>query len=206
MSSFNVSNTSRRYEQGHWDSVIQNFREIELFDEEINNLKSFLDPIRKFLEFRHSLHDVMNNNESDTSSYFTGSWLPCHAIDLHAEGALNPHVDSVRFSGNLVAGLSLLSSSIMRLKPSINTPDNPNQTDNTTGTTSDTADDVQKQDGFIDLYLPSRSLYVLSGMSRYEFTHELLPSGRLFMDKIPIHRKQRLSVMFRDSKRSSLDH
>lgn len=39
-----------------------------------------------------------------------------HILDLHKDGYIKPHVDSVRFCGNIIAGLSLLSDSIMRFK------------------------------------------------------------------------------------------
>jgi alkylated DNA repair protein alkB family protein 7 len=102
------------------------------------------------------------------------TWLPCHAIDLHPEGALNAHVDSVRFSGDIVGGLSLLSPSIMRLKP-------------------------EGESGHVDMFLPPLSLYVISGPSRYSYTHELLPSGETF-GGVAVERDHRLSVMFRDAK------
>lgn len=165
----------RRYEQGHWDAVIQKYREIELLDEESDSLKPFLQPIRELLESNHSRPESFL--DSNASLYFSGSWLPCHAIDLHPSGALNAHVDSVRYSGNLVAGLSLLSESIMRLKPS-----------------------DEAASGYIDLFLPTRSLYVLSGVSRYSYTHELLSSGSLFRSATPVHRDRRFSIIFRDAK------
>jgi alkylated DNA repair protein alkB family protein 7 len=174
----------RRYEKGHWDSVIQNYREVELFDEEIDNLNLFLQPIRQFIEERHD-----TSCSTDPSLHFSGTWLPCHAIDLHKDGELNAHVDSVRFSGNLVAGLSLLSDAIMRLKPS---------SDSSSNDASQEKGDSSNE--YIDLFLPRRSLYVLSGMSRYEYTHELLPSGSRFQDKSPVQRDRRLSIIFRDTK------
>lgn len=161
---------SRRYERGHWDSAIQQYRETELVDED-ENLKAILHPLRRFLEENHTRSSCSNGTKS-----FTGSWLPCHTIDLDEKGSLNAHVDSIRFSGNLVAGLSLLSSSVMRLKPADAT-----------------------SHGSVDLYLPPWSLYVLSGVSRYEYTHELLPSGSFYQGN-SVERGQRLSVIFRDAK------
>jgi alkylated DNA repair protein alkB homolog 7 len=165
----------RRYEQGHWDSVIQKYREIELLDDESEHLKPFLQPIRELLETNHSR--PKSYLDGDASLYFSGSWLRCHAIDLHPSGSLNAHVDSVRYSGNVVAGLSLLSESIMRLKPS-----------------------GEAASGYIDLLLPTRSLYVLSGVSRYSYTHELLSSGSVFLGTTPVHRDRRFSIIFRDAK------
>lgn len=70
-------------------------------------------------------------------------WLPCHAIDLKKEGVLSAHVDSVKFSGTIVCGISLESSAIMRLKPSKD------------GAFYDPLD----CEGHVDMLLPPLSLY-----------------------------------------------
>jgi alkylated DNA repair protein alkB homolog 7 len=160
----------RRYEKGHWDSVIVKYKETELLCGE-NDLN-----VRQ-------LQDLIQSNHT-----LQGDWMVSHAIDLHEHGELNAHVDSVRFSGNLVAGVSLLSASIMRLVPA-------------------DADGNKMEAGeahCIDLLLPPRSLYVLSGMSRFLYTHELLPSGSPFAgndggDHV-VRRRRRISVIFRDTK------
>jgi alkylated DNA repair protein alkB family protein 7 len=99
---------------------------------------------------------------------------------------LNAHVDSVRFSGDIVAGLSLMSSSIMRLREE--------KQELVSSQRKQTKDEP-----YVDLFLQERSLYVLEGYSRYRYTHELLPSGSTFGDKV-VHRENRLSIIFRDSK------
>jgi hypothetical protein len=38
-----------------------------------------------------------------------------HILDLHEDGFIKPHVDAVRFCGNTIAGLSLLSDCVMKL-------------------------------------------------------------------------------------------
>ena len=38
-------------------------------------------------------------------------------LDLAAEGHIGPHVDSIKFSGDYVVGLSLLSNCTMRFTP-----------------------------------------------------------------------------------------
>ena len=43
--------------------------------------------------------------------------LPYHAVDLSHDGHISPHVDSVKFSGGMVSGLSLLSTRILQLTP-----------------------------------------------------------------------------------------
>jgi alkylated DNA repair protein alkB homolog 7 len=165
---------SRRYDDNHWDVAIQKFREVELFEED-DDLKAILQPIKELVECNHSSPLLPSNQ------VFSGTWLPCHAIDLHESGALNAHVDSVRFSGNIIAGLSLSSESIMRLRPV------PRESEGVS-------------DSYIDLWLPKRSLYVLCGESRYHYTHELLSTGSLFGGET-IVRSQRLSVIFRDAKK-----
>lgn len=169
----------RRYERGHWDSAIQMYREVELFEEEAD-VRAVLQPLRQLLEEKHAGGSALLGAISPPA----GGWLPCHAIDLQETGALNAHVDSVRYSGNLVAGLSLLSHGIMRLKPSTSDDDSSGSTDSSKS---------------IDLRLPPRSLYVLSGISRYEYTHELLPSGSSFRGN-PVARGRRLSVILRSAK------
>jgi alkylated DNA repair protein alkB family protein 7 len=158
----------RRYEKGHWDAVIIKYKETELSDESSLSLdsQSILNRIREQLLQCHF--------DDDRKKQVT--WLPCHAIDLHPDGALNAHVDSVRFSGDIVGGLSLLSPSIMRLKP-----------------------EAEGESGHVDLFLPPLSLYVLSGPSRFSYTHELLPTGDTF-NGVAVEREHRLSVIFRDAK------
>jgi alkylated DNA repair protein alkB homolog 7 len=146
-----------------------------------------LQPLRQFIEERHSETDP----PLDSSLHFSGTWLPCHAIDLHQDGELNAHVDSVRFSGNLVAGLSLISDAIMRLKPS---------TDSLLDDNLEGSKTIESSE-YIDMFLPRRSLYVLSGISRFGFSHELLPSGSIFNSTTPIPRDRRISVIFRDAKK-----
>lgn len=218
----------RRYEKGHWDSVIINYKEIELQDIELEIqalqrlqaegrttdvpspttnqriAKIFL-RIRSLLEENH-LHDIY---QTSTNTYKnpkqTIRWLPCHAIDLKKEGELNAHVDSVRFSGHLVAGLSLLSPAIMRLKlPNINNDDDGD--DHASAANEDS-------EGHVDLFLPPNSLYALTGVGRYKYSHELLPDSSTFRrcepttngDKddsnaIVVPRDRRLSIIFRDAK------
>jgi alkylated DNA repair protein alkB homolog 7 len=124
--------------------------------------------------------------EKEHLEYTPVRWLPCHGIDLKKDGELNAHVDSVKFSGDLVAGISLLSPAIMRLAPHI---------DGGEGT----------MEGYVDLCLPPLSLYVLTGVARYRYSHELLKTASTARatDGSCFHqdRDHRLSVIFRDAKR-----
>jgi alkylated DNA repair protein alkB family protein 7 len=163
----------RRYEKGHWDAVITDYKEAELITED-----EFLETSRIALE-KTRQHLLKNHLTPDAK------WLPCHAIDLKQDGELKAHVDSVRFSGDMVAGLSLLSTSIMRLRPG-----------------SDVGRDPEE--GYVDMLLPPLSLYVMTGVSRYQYAHELLPTGSTFFAYdgtcTVVERQQRLSIIFRDAK------
>ena len=177
----------RRYEKGHWDSVITDYREMELYDihELVEAMENESDPNIQASDVQTNIAKafwkIRNHLQQNHATSPSTKWLPCHAIDLKQDGQLSAHVDSVRFSGHIVAGLSLLSPAIMRLK-----------------------EEDQESDQFVDLYLPPRSLYVLTGVGRYEYSHELLPDGSTFCsppgDPITVPREQRLSIIFRDAK------
>jgi len=87
--------------------------------------------------------------------------LPVHVLDLAADGVIGRHVDHVEYSGGTIAGLSLVSSAVMTLHH-------------------------EGTDAALDLTLPPRSLYALSGAARYEWGHSLVPAGR------------RIAMLFRD--------
>ncbi|NXV58519.1 ALKB7 dioxygenase, partial [Molothrus ater] len=86
-----------RYQRDHWDRAISGYRE----------------------------------TERDLGGVLGGSLLPrvapsfpphapprprAHVLDLEPGGAVGPHVDSTKFCGCTIAGLSLLSSSVLRLR------------------------------------------------------------------------------------------
>ena len=189
----------KRFEDGHWDSVISKYREIELttpneensrlictkdvddaLDDESTILPDFAQTI---LRTRNVLGSYVPHQNAAVT------WLPCHAIDLSKDGRLDAHVDSIKFSGGIVAGISLLSDSIMRLRPAKG-----EWTDETT---------VENLDGHVDLYLPKLSLYCLHGMSRFNYSHELLPSDTVYQlhgKDVRVVRGRRLSIIFRDKR------
>ena len=206
----------RRFENGHWDSVITGYREVELPDEQLSSWQgsctdstgTAVSAIHKTRIHLENTHIHVNSHKQSTNDGYPniGRWLPCHAIDLSAQGELSAHVDSVKFSGDIVAGLSLLSDAIMRLRPS--------SPDWESGESKSMYCSDNASNGYVDLYLPQLSLYVLSGMSRYDYTHELLPSRTTFEfvddtqsntlvgESVDVVRGRRLSIIFRDRKRN----
>ena len=179
----------RRFQKGHWDAVITDYKEVEIPSYTLSQESLVcLERLQRYIE-------VNNFNGKEVE------WLPMHAIQLKKDSKLKAHVDSVKFSGEIVAGLSLSSPSIMRLKPA---------------SSSEIADDDYVPDhhdesqskslenaGHVDLYLPPLSLYVLSGVSRFRYTHELLPTNSSFQwngEIINVERDTRISIIFRDKK------
>ncbi len=96
-----------------------------------------------------------------------------HVLDLSADGHIKPHVDSARFCGDTVAVLSLLSDSVARFVLE--------------------ADKTQ----VVDCMVPARSLYVMAGSSRYDFTHEILADGESEFGGVKVPRARRVSVICR---------
>jgi len=116
------------------------------------------------------------------------SILPPHVVDLAADGNISAHVDSVKHGGPILAGLSLLSTRVMRLKRELNTDEN-NAT--TVSATAETA---------IEQVLHERSLYMLKDVLRYEYTHSILgPQDVMIHNHTDTFAFQRrISIIFRD--------
>ena len=130
------------------------------------------------------------------------NWIPSHAIQLRKDSELKAHVDSVKFSGEIVAGLSLASASIMRLKPASPSELSSQEDEEHVDASEDQSKSLENV-GHVDLFLPPLSLYILSGVSRFRYTHELLPSHSIFQyngHDILVERQSRLSIIFRDKK------
>ena len=115
------------YEDGHFDDVIHHFREL--------------------LGFRHIAPEnaaVLARAEARTRALCGDDpdfvFLPVHILDLHPTGYILPHLDN--YCGRTVAGVSLLSETVMRL------------------TRRD------RPDAVVELHLPRRSYYCLQYVSR----------------------------------------
>lgn len=145
-----------RYEFSHWDDAIHGFRETEKGQWNEANRK-ILDRVR-------------------TKAFAPG--MPqiayIHVLDLAKEGWIKPHVDSARFCGDIIAGLSLLTDSVMRLR----------MVD-------------REEECFEDFLLPRRSLYVMSGRARYDYKHEILKNEESFFEGKHIEKDRRISVICR---------
>ncbi|XP_070564158.1 alpha-ketoglutarate-dependent dioxygenase alkB homolog 7, mitochondrial-like [Ptychodera flava] len=144
-----------RYEYDHWDDAIHGYRETEFSRWSERNQK-IIKRVRD-LAFPSDMRQ-----------------LPLvHVIDLAKDGYIKPHIDSVRFCGNTITGLSLLSSSIMRL-----------------------VHDKHKEIK-VDVLLHPRSLYIMRDAVRLDYTHEILQDSESHFKGQAVPRDRRLSIMCR---------
>ncbi|XP_028401086.1 alpha-ketoglutarate-dependent dioxygenase alkB homolog 7, mitochondrial-like [Dendronephthya gigantea] len=145
----------RSYQNEHWDDAIHGYRE----SEKESWSKSCMIVFKRVKE------------ASFDSSH---TLLPyVHILDLDSKGFIKPHIDSVKFCGSTIAGLSLLSPSIMRFRHE------------------------KFNRVTIDALLPRRSLYICRNAIRYEFTHEILPPELSIWNGDIIGRCRRISLMLR---------
>ncbi|XP_063787207.1 alpha-ketoglutarate-dependent dioxygenase alkB homolog 7, mitochondrial isoform X2 [Pseudophryne corroboree] len=110
----------KRYESGHWDEAIHGFREIER------------------LHWSPGCSALLQRVRDKAFTPEESQLALVHVLDLQKEGYIKPHVDSVKFCGSTIAGLCLLSCSVMRLVS------------------------VDNADERADLLLPRRCLYIIS--------------------------------------------
>lgn len=84
-----------------------------------------------------------------------GMFPHVQVIDMPASGRINAHRDNMKMFGEFTAGLNLLSSAVMRFVP------------------CPTADETVHLPAF-DVVLRPRSLYVMHGKLRWQYTHAVL--------------------------------
>ncbi|KAG7207924.1 hypothetical protein KM043_009513 [Ampulex compressa] len=145
-----------RYEMSHWDDAIHGYRETERKQWNEGNTK------------------ILNRVREKAFPKEMSQLQLIHILDLSAEGWIKPHVDSIKFCGGIIAGLSLLTDSIMKL------------------TMVD-----HENECFENFLLPRRSLYIMSGAARYKFNHEILKSEESYYQGQHIPKGRRISIICR---------
>ncbi|KAI3381229.1 hypothetical protein SNEBB_007872 [Seison nebaliae] len=153
-SEINPSIRRLRYETNHWDDAIHRYREMEKSTFSNPTNQSTIKRLRDFLK-----------HYSDTKLLDH-----CHIIDLDKDGYIKPHIDSIRFCGNCLASISLLSDSVLRLR---------------------------KEDRWSKIYLPRNSVYLIRKEARDEYTHEILDDKLSYINGEHIRRDRRLSIICR---------
>uniref|UniRef100_A0A1I7TGL0 2OG-FeII_Oxy_2 domain-containing protein n=1 Tax=Caenorhabditis tropicalis TaxID=1561998 RepID=A0A1I7TGL0_9PELO len=146
-----------RYEKSHWDDAIHLYREREQ---------------RKWAE---SNLEVISRIRTESFGPGTEHLTYVHILDLHKDGVIKPHIDSIRYCGDVITGVSLLSDAIMRLRHK-----------------------DRKEELILDLMMPRRSLYRLGGPGRYDFTHEVLADSESTWNGEKVPRGRRVSIICRD--------
>lgn len=146
----------KRYEFDHWDEAIHGYRETER------------------VQWGSVCEGVLGRVRALAFPEGTPLLGPVHVLDLDKAGYIKPHIDSVKYCGSTIAGLSLLSDSVMRLVKE---------------------DDAAQR---LDLLLPRRSLYILRDQARYEFTHEILRDQDSVFNGQRVPRQRRISVICRN--------
>ncbi|XP_053707928.1 alpha-ketoglutarate-dependent dioxygenase alkB homolog 7, mitochondrial [Synchiropus splendidus] len=146
----------KRYEFDHWDNAIHGFRETER------------------LTWSPPCQEVLNRVRSVAFPQGGPLLGPVHVLDLDKAGYIKPHVDSIKFCGSTIAGLSLLSDSVMRL----------------------VKEDAAQE--WLDLLLQRRSLYILRDEARYRFTHEVLRDEESLFKGEKVPRQRRIAVICRN--------
>ncbi|CAH8643168.1 unnamed protein product [Dicrocoelium dendriticum] len=143
-----------KFESSHWDYAITQYREIE----RTHWIDTNRPVIQRLKDFTASTvrHNSIKGLPVDQLV------LPSvHVLDLAENGEIRAHVDSVRFCGGSIAVVSLLSDSVLRLAVAppqevVALPaDQPNLRDLTL-----------PPDGWLDVFIPRRSVYVLLGGTR----------------------------------------
>ncbi|XP_037931647.1 alpha-ketoglutarate-dependent dioxygenase alkB homolog 7, mitochondrial-like [Teleopsis dalmanni] len=182
------------YEFDHWDDAIHGFRETER--------KQWYPHNRQILE---RVRQVA----------FDGAIMPyVHILDLAEKGVIKPHVDSTRYCGTTISGMSLLSNCVMRLirvdetkyRQTVQDSESTDCDKTKTATQTESTDDSYRNQPkatiennfYADVLLPRRSLYIMSHSSRYNFTHEILSNEFSKFHGQPIHKGRRISIICRN--------
>ncbi|VDK52017.1 unnamed protein product [Cylicostephanus goldi] len=87
-----------RYEKNHWDDAIHLYRERE---------QRRWSPANEKIIQRIRATSFPPDAEHLTS---------VHILDLHKDGLIKPHIDAIRYCGDVISGLCLLSDAVMRLR------------------------------------------------------------------------------------------
>ncbi|XP_003387940.1 PREDICTED: alpha-ketoglutarate-dependent dioxygenase alkB homolog 7, mitochondrial-like [Amphimedon queenslandica] len=162
-----------KYEYDHWDGVIKGYRETEKSQWRSQSNQSVIKRLEK-ATLEASGGEVtapaaMMNNSPPNSLLLSS----VHVLDLAKDGYINPHIDNVKFCGTTIAGISLLSDSVMKLVHQ------------------------ERKDDWILMLLPQRSLYILRDLARYEYEHQILPDSLSYFNNEHIQRDNRISIIAR---------
>lgn len=168
--------------QTNWSRII-----IEVYDLILQAIHGFRETERK-----HWYPDNKAVIERIREIAFKGEIQPyIHVLDLAKDGVIKPHVDSVRYCGSTISGISLLSDCVMRLVRVEEAT--PNDTDFRT-----TQSNLIVKDYYANVLLPRYSLYIMRNTARYNYTHEIMDNkvSAIFGEKL--EKDRRISIICRN--------
>lgn len=193
-----------RYERDHWDDAIQGFRETERKawypqnKEVINRIIA-----RAFPNAADTLpHIHVLDLEATGASWRLSSFECLTFINIsYFLGFIKPHVDSVRYCGTTISGISLLSDSVMRL---IRTTEDHSGSDDYRNQPAK-PDENKKDLCSVKILLKRYSLYIMSQSARYNFTHEILKNEESYINNQKVEKSRRISIICRNEPKINLD-
>lgn len=126
---------------------------------------------------------------------FKGEIQPyIHVLDLAKDGVIKPHVDSVRYCGSTIAGISLLSDCVMRL---VRVDENSSSSGDDFRTDQSNSG-LKFRDYYANVLLPRHSLYIMRNTARYNYTHEILENKVSAIFGQPLEKDRRISIICRN--------
>lgn len=164
------------YEPGHWDNVIQTYKELQ------RPIATLPPPARAALLRAQAAFPPAARRLGPPQPFY-------HALELAEAGHISAHVDSVKFSGGVVAGVCLLSDAVLVLTPSGDGEG--------AGGAAPQAPLPPAPGAEVRVLLPRRCLYTMCNAARYEWAHAI-PRGAPLFRGAPVPRGRRISVMLRD--------
>lgn len=111
-------------------------------------------------------------------------------------GFIKPHVDSTRYCGNTISGISLLSDSVMKL---VQTSDDHSASEDYRNQPNASTDAEKKDLCSVKILLKRYSLYIMANTARYNYTHEILKNEESVINNQPIMKDRRISIICRNA-------
>ncbi|KAG8761829.1 hypothetical protein FRC12_009309 [Ceratobasidium sp. 428] len=152
------------FEEGHFDGVIRDYREMTVSSWPASSPAGLADILLRL----YRLVDPHRTPAAPGTT--TPPNVQTHILHLASIGIILPHVDNIEASGNMIAGVSLGDTRVLRMS---------------------------RDEETFDVLLESGSVYVQRDDIRYRWKHEI-PNNTTFQGRVVGSGGQRLSVMLRD--------
>lgn len=121
---------------------------------------------QEFTQFQHEVNrDVVRRIDEEMKGFLAGGdklqiLNSLHVLDLHESGKIDAHIDSEKFTGPALASLSLIAGGTLKFREYQRR--------------ACPIHCCSRNRFVVDIELAPGTLYIMSGMMRYEYTHELV--------------------------------